>query len=294
MNQIYYVGYDAIHPEDFRYDIPEGFHDYLLVITTTTALFQVDGLVSEYPAHTAILYPPNHAIWYGAAGKPYGNHWLRFTSDESFVTDFPQPAIPFSISDPDYFYNLFQLLTWETSQLASSSRTFKNAGVITQTRDADLRHHAPGALAVNLISSQLIQILFCKLHNELLSTQHVFHDHELLALRRKISSAPQYPWNVPDMARELHISVGYLQLIYRQKFNISCMDDVIHFRLFKAKDLLAYTTWSIAEIAAQCGYNNTEHFCRQFRKNIGITPGQYRKKAGRKHQAGYHGSEKSL
>ena len=67
------------------------------------------------------------------------------------------------------------------------------------------------------------------------------------------------------------------QLLYKQQFGVSCMDDVIDFRLRKAKDLLAYTGHSIAEIAEQCGYKNTEHFCRQFRKNAGTTPGRFRK-----------------
>lgn len=55
------------------------------------------------------------------------------------------------------------------------------------------------------------------------------------------------------------------------------MDDVIGFRLIKARDLLICTTQSISEIAEQCGYNNTEHFCRQFRKNLGLSPGNFRK-----------------
>lgn len=244
MNQINYVGYDAVHPNDFIYNVPEGFHNYLLVVTTTPALFQIDGTISEYPAHTAILYPPDCPIWYGAAQKPYGNHWMRFASDESFVKNFSQMGIPFSVSDPEYCHNLFQLITWETSQV---------------------------------VISQLLRILFGKLRDDLLNTQGTCHDHELLALRRRISSAPQLPWNISDMARELHISAGYLQLLYKQKFQISCMDDVINFRLFKARDLLTYTAQSIAEIAEQCGYNNTEHFCRQFHKNLGLSPGQYRK-----------------
>ena len=92
MNKIYYVGYDAAHPNDFVYNVPEGFPNYLLVVTTTPALFQVNGNISEYPPHTAVLYPPGCPIWYGAARKKYGNHWLRFASDESFVTNFSQPA----------------------------------------------------------------------------------------------------------------------------------------------------------------------------------------------------------
>ena len=79
------------------------------------------------------------------------------------------------------------------------------------------------------------------------------------------------------MAEQLHISPGHLQLLYKQQFGISCMDDVIDFRLRKAKDLLAYTEQSIAEIAEQCGYKNIEHFCRQFRKNTDTTPGRFRK-----------------
>ena len=279
MNRISYVGYDAAHPADFRYDIPEGFHNYLLVLTTTPALFRVSGVTSEYPAHTAILYPPYHAIWYGAAGKQYGNHWIRFSSDESFVTKFPQYAVPFSVSDPEYCRSLFQLLTWEASQMITPLRGGADSDTVSPARKKNPSWLHPVSSETNLIISQLLRILCYKLYDDLMNTEGSFHDHELLALRRKISAAPQLPWNTSDMAKELHISVGHLQLIYKQKFGISCMDDVISFRLFRARDLLTYTTHSVAEIAAQCGYNNTEHFCRQFRKNTGLTPGQYRKRS---------------
>ena len=47
MNRIDTVGYDSVHQSNFRYDIPEGFHDYILVITTTPALFLIDGEITE-------------------------------------------------------------------------------------------------------------------------------------------------------------------------------------------------------------------------------------------------------
>ena len=243
MNHIFSIGYDAVHQNNFRYEIPEGLNNYLLVVTTSPALFRVNNVNIEYPAHTAVLYPPNHEIWYGAADETYSNHWMQISSDESFVVNFPQQGIPFSVSDPEYCRRLMQLLSWEESPL---------------------------------IISQLLRILFNKLHDDLTNTTICQHDHELLALRREISSKPELPWNVSDMANELHISPGYLQLIYKQKFDIACMDDVISFRLLKARDYLTYTQHSVAEIAELCGYNNTEHFCRQFRKNIGLSPGRYR------------------
>ncbi len=244
MTHIDTVGYDSVHQSNFRYDIPDGFHNYILVITTTPAFILIDNEITEYPPHTAILYPPNTKIWYGASKERYGDHWLRFSCDESFVTNFPQQARPFPVSDPEYIRRLFQLLTWENSQL---------------------------------IISQLLRILFQKLHDDVLHTELLGHDHELLALRRKIATTPEDNWNISDMASQLHISTGYLQFLYKQKFDISCMDDVIHFRILKARDYLSYTTHTIAEIADMCGYNNTEHFCRQFHKIEGISPGKYRK-----------------
>ena len=81
------------------------------------------------------------------------------------------------------------------------------------------------------------------------------------------------------MSEELHLSAGYLQALYKKLFGSSCMDDVITGRLRRAQDQLIYTTKSIQEIAESCGYNNVEHFCRQFRQYIGCTPGQFRKSA---------------
>ena len=36
-----------------------------------------------------------------------------------------------------------------------------------------------------------------------------------------------------------------------------------------------------------CGYNNVEHFCRQFRQYNGCTPGQFRKDASKQKEADF-------
>ena len=269
MNHIYFTGYDAVHPNDFVFDIPDGYDCYLLLITNTPARFRIKEQIEEYPPHCAILYPPHHKIWYAAGSECYGNDWIRFASDETFVRNFPLPSHPFPVSDPDYCHNLIQLLTWETSKRIGSAREYRHAGTDTLSISASDTE--------NLIISQLLRILFSKLRDDVLHHPASLHDHELLALRRQICNNPQFAWNIQEMANFLHVSVGHLQFLYKQKFGISCMDDVIDARLRKAKDLLFYTDQNISEIAEQCGYKNVEHFCRQFRKCIGITPGRFRK-----------------
>lgn len=274
MNRIYFAGYDAVHPKDFVYDVPEGFPCFLLVVTTTPALFYTEQEVREYPAHTAILYPPGTPVWYAAHGDTYGNHWIRFASDESFVTEFLPKATAFPVSDPEYCRNLFQLLTWEASRLTGSPQHLHST-VAPAPDDGT----PPGAASPqnDLIISQLLRVLFEKLHSDTQNVPETGHDRELLSLRRQIAANPQLAWSVPDMAQQLHISPGYLQFLYKQRFHASCMEDVIRFRLSRARDLLLYTNESIAAIAEQCGYGNTEHFCRQFRKYNSLAPGQFRK-----------------
>ena len=49
--------------------------------------------------------------------------------------------------------------------------------------------------------------------------------------------------------------------------------------LIKAKELIAGTDKSVSEIAYELGFQYSQHFNRIFKKNVGYTPGEYRKLA---------------
>lgn len=247
MNKIIFSGYDTFHDADFFIDAPEGYDYYLFLLTRSPGQFWVNGEMRQVPAGYAVLYPPASPVIYGACGERYGDDWIRFESDETFVKTFSRISEPFAVSDAAYCHNLVQLLTWESAM-----------------------GRYDGAI------SQLFHILFYKLEDDLLHHESAVHDQELLNLRKAVMNNPQFDWSIADMAGQLHLSMGYLQSLYKKKFGVSCMDDVIRCRVRKAKDLLTNTGETIVSIAAQCGYNNAEHFCRQFKNVCGITPGQYR------------------
>ena len=245
------IGYDAVHPADFLYDVPENHGYYLLILTHTRARFWTGEAAQEVPANHAALFAPQSRIRYGACEDSYGNDWIIFDSDETYVTQFPLLAAPFPVMDPEYCHSLFRLLTWEHMQ--DSYET---------------------------VESQLMSVLFHKLRGDIVRSEEGDYRRELLALRRSIVNHPGHNWSVSGMAEQLHISAGYLQLLYKRQFGVSCMDDVIASRVRLAKDYLTHTNMRVLEIAGMCGYNNAEHFSRQFRRLCGMPPGQFRRTRG--------------
>ena len=103
------------------------------------------------------------------------------------------------------------------------------------------------------------------------------HYSSLIDLRAKIYRNPQLKWNVDTMAADVNMSRSYLQHIYREVFGVSCISDVINGKIEKAKEILSETSCTVSQVASMCGYDNEEHFMRQFKKIVGMTPTRYRK-----------------
>ena len=103
------------------------------------------------------------------------------------------------------------------------------------------------------------------------------HYSALADLRAKIYRNPQQKWNVDMMAADVNMSRSYFQHIYREFFGVSCISDVISSKIEKAKELLTETSCTVSQVAAMCGYENEEHFMRQFKKLVGVTPTRFRK-----------------
>ena len=91
-------------------------------------------------------------------------------------------------------------------------------------------------------------------------------------------SSPEKEWTVELLAEKSRLSPSYFQGIYKKTFGISPINDLIEARIKKAESYLLSSNKKETEIADLCGYNNLEHFIRQFRRQRGISPSDFRKK----------------
>lgn len=81
-----------------------------------------------------------------------------------------------------------------------------------------------------------------------------------------------------ELEEKFHYSRRQLIRIIQNITGKNFTEVIRDIRLERAKMLLTETSLSVEQIAEHCGYENTSGFVRLFKKEMGKTPGQYRKK----------------
>lgn len=87
-------------------------------------------------------------------------------------------------------------------------------------------------------------------------------------------------WSVAEYARALGITPSHLNAICKQMANKSTLA-AIHERLvLAARRELAYTESNIAGVAHHLGFADPSYFTRFFKRETGMSPGEYRRRSG--------------
>lgn len=73
------------------------------------------------------------------------------------------------------------------------------------------------------------------------------------------------------------MSVRHFQRQFKNTYLITPQEYIVMLRMQKAIQLLLRTDMTITEIAPECGYQDSNLFSRQFRKNTGLSPRSYRR-----------------
>lgn len=82
---------------------------------------------------------------------------------------------------------------------------------------------------------------------------------------------------IESIAFTYHVSPNYLSSIFKKEVKCTFSKYLTEKRLIYAKDLLENTDMKNFEIAESIGFSDPNYFSYCFKKNCGITPGQYRK-----------------
>lgn len=82
--------------------------------------------------------------------------------------------------------------------------------------------------------------------------------------------------SVTALAAELHISPNYFSHIFKKTTGKGCNEYITFTRMQAAKQYLSTPHMRCYEIAEAVGYHDTNYFSLSFKKNVGMSPEQYR------------------
>ncbi len=257
--QILEIGYQSLLRQSDAVFHPDGLHGILLLLTGGAMRLELGGAVLQAESGDTVLVSSDTL--------------LRFTAEQDLLYDW----VLFTPASDGSFYQALQLP--ENTLLRFGDTAF--ISVLMQQLCAE--YYASNAkrseMTDCLMKALLIRI--SETGGPIVSQQAAAnsdpHYAELVRLREKIYANPQEKWSVEMLCSEVNMSRSYFQLIYRETFGMTCIADVINCKMNRARDLLTSTSYTISHIAQLCGYDNEEHFMRQFKKNNGVTPTVFRR-----------------
>ncbi len=82
--------------------------------------------------------------------------------------------------------------------------------------------------------------------------------------------------SLDDVSRKIGISPYYFSKLFKEDMGEGFVEYLTKIRIEKAKELLSTTEYSMKEICSMVGYADPNYFSRSFKKNVGVTPTEYK------------------
>lgn len=98
--------------------------------------------------------------------------------------------------------------------------------------------------------------------------------------RYLIEREPQRPWSLGELARAAGVSPSHLRRCFRRDLGVPPRRFVLKTRLECACRLLAESDVPVTTLALELGFSSSQHFAQVFRRQIGVTARDYRRRRG--------------
>lgn len=256
MIQLLSCGYHFVHEDGIVINRPSGAGNFAFVFFKSYSEAIIEGSSYHLDKYHYIFFHPATSHLYREIEKPFINDWFHceIAGLEEFLADINFPLdTPVRAEDP-------YLISRSIKELQNIVR--QNSSLQDRIIDCDLR-------------SFFMKLTSLREKSALLGSTNR-HFLTFSKLRNEVYNAPYRNFSVEALASSLNLSKSYFQHLYKQLFGCSVVADIINARLEYAKYLLTDSKLTVAAVSKTCGYENDTHFMRQFKKFVGITPGQYK------------------
>lgn len=187
--------------------------------------------------------------------------------------------------DHDAESSLLSLLPELMHVPAARAKVGEPTGATLKLLDHEVRHNAPGSSTMIL---RLCDVLFVQVLREHISASPAGARGWLAALRDEhvgkalalIHQNPAERWDARLLAARAGTSRSRLFARFTQLVGEPPARYVARWRILTAADLLRRRRTSIADVAERVGYASEDSFVKAFKRHLGDSPSEYRRKLG--------------
>jgi AraC-like DNA-binding protein len=297
------IGCSYVHSKGWIINRPEGTGNYLFVHIETPADVLVDGQWRYYPEPCFILFKKGQPqIFHDHDGNKYIDSWIHFDCDKaddlncfdskrnnsknknlkSHTTQNEDLRKTSTSGASSYTDDIEKLIDELDIPCGIPHVIYNTIELVDLWHIADAEFHQNGKHRQQLLDMKMKTLIYKFadiLHSES-STPNKFNRYRKAfgELRSNIYSGNNAATmnDIAALAAQHNMSVSYFEHIYKELFDVPVTKDIIKSRITYARYLLQTTSRSIQDIAQFCGYENVEHFIRQFKSSTGFTPSQFR------------------
>ena len=232
-----------------------GFYEYTFLHFHNSVKLQENGTIITAHPHSVIIYSPD-APQFFLSSEPLIHDWFHFSLENDQL--FRQSNIEFN----KIYYP-------------------QNPGFITKiVAEIEGEHFGNKPNSQNLIQLKS-QELILKLGRAVATKEYEPQNREtkerFRQFRGQMFISLNQDWTIKKMAEAVYLSESRFFALYKKFFGISPMADLINAKMNSAKNMLLSNNRSVDEIATALSYDNTTHFIRQFKGQVGTTPARYRR-----------------
>ncbi|WP_442591453.1 helix-turn-helix domain-containing protein [Pedobacter sp. AW31-3R] len=209
--------------------------------------------------------------------------WPKQTEMQGYVLLFEEEFL-FSFFNDKQFLNKFRYLNHGRSSplIRLDKKLFKTIVAYLEQINDEIQLGVSSSEHVLRALVYLILALLERAEAETLKATETFIKEEqanrhIQAFVKLVDEYYLQSHDVQFFADKLFISTNYLNRMTKEYLGATSKSFILNRVILEAKNLLNYTSLSIAEISNQLKFETPNYFYRLFRKYVGMTPKQYRK-----------------
>lgn len=252
-----------IHPSEYLYNSEDGrvLGEYQLVyLVSGQGIFESSHCPVQriQSGNLFMLFPGEWHSYRPLSETGWEEYWVGFKGkemDDKVVNGF------FSVHSPVFRLGLSDELV----------RLYSLVFDLSQKRPAGYQQYMSG------IVSHILGIVYSQ---SMLSRQFVPKIEDMVNKAKIFISANLQTAVYPEqVAEHLKVNHSYFCRKFKEYTGFSPSRYILEMRIQRSKQLLCSTELNSQQIAYDCGFESSGYFCMVFRKNVGMSPLEYRRMA---------------